>query len=301
MKKIFATLLSVIISLFILCPNNILLAEGDIEELTFGPGGNYSNWTTERTGAPGEQSKTFYQYRDVKSWNTTIVKSTTFPTFYKTGTYSAGSYACGSHCAKWEDYVYKYDCNRNHSGDPLWDCTRAGIECPSGSYGCLRWDSRCKNNVTDYCTSTATGYYTPASWNNWSAWSASSVSQTTSREVRSKVFYSHMLKFKITYDLDNGVEKVPNPTEYNYGDEITLNDPVKVDYNFKGWEPTGVITSSDTGDKHFKAIWEKAVLSYSGSTFKKGDKASENALVPNSYYSDDYNYKYTPATNACEE
>lgn len=283
MRKLFATLFSVVLSLMIICPSNILLAE---EELTYGPGVGYSNWTTERTGEPGEQTKIFYQYRDVSSWNSSLVQSTAYPTFYKAVTYATGTYVCGSYRGKYHCSVHDFD-----------GCS--GTTCSNASSS---WYCCCGYPIEyNYCTSYATGYYNPGSWSNWSAWSTSSVSQTTSREVRSKTFYSHKLKYNISYDLDGGVEKIPNPTKYTYGDQITLNEPIKVDYNFKGWNPTGVITSSDTGDKHFKAIWEKAVLSYSGSTFKKGDKASENALVPNSYYSDDYNYKYTPATNACEE
>lgn len=65
-------------------------------ELTYSPYPLYSHWATYQTGNYGETSHAFYKYRTVTSWNTDLVKSTNYPTFYKKGTYETN--CCQKNC-----------------------------------------------------------------------------------------------------------------------------------------------------------------------------------------------------------
>lgn len=74
--------------------------------------------------------------------------------------------------------------------------------------------------------------------------------------------------YKITYDLIGGElpEGKTNPPTYTItSDTITLNNPTKDGYTFKGWigsngdtpETTVTIPTGSTGDKHYTAVWEE--------------------------------------------
>ena len=74
--------------------------------------------------------------------------------------------------------------------------------------------------------------------------------------------------YKITYDLVGGElpEGKTNPPTYTItSDTITLNNPTKDGYTFKGWigsngdtpETTVTIPTGSTGDKHYTAVWEE--------------------------------------------
>ena len=75
-------------------------------------------------------------------------------------------------------------------------------------------------------------------------------------------------EYGITYNLDGGDNNAGNPETYTYvTSDITLQDPTKTGYTFKGWynnsdlteehKVTGVaITSGSAVDKEFWAKWE---------------------------------------------
>ncbi|MBQ8393667.1 MAG: InlB B-repeat-containing protein, partial [Clostridia bacterium] len=42
-------------------------------------------------------------------------------------------------------------------------------------------------------------------------------------------------EFSITYELNGGTNSVDNPLTYKKGDVVTLNNPTKDNYYFKGW------------------------------------------------------------------
>ena len=76
-----------------------------------------------------------------------------------------------------------------------------------------------------------------------------------------------MEEYDITYDLDGGAlpDGTSNPVKYTAASPtFTLNDPVKVDYDFTGWlgtdlsEPTQNVTIKEgsTGDRRYDAQWE---------------------------------------------
>lgn len=77
-------------------------------------------------------------------------------------------------------------------------------------------------------------------------------------------------EYAITYELDNGELETDktNPDKYTIESEnITLNNPVRTGYTFKGWSTgddnnpieTVTITKGSTGTKSYKAIWEENV------------------------------------------
>ena len=71
--------------------------------------------------------------------------------------------------------------------------------------------------------------------------------------------------YNITYTLDGGTVATANPTTYTIeSPNITLNNPTKTGYTFKGWKLNGVgeammsvvITTGSTGDKAYTATWQ---------------------------------------------
>ena len=77
-------------------------------------------------------------------------------------------------------------------------------------------------------------------------------------------------EYAITYELDNGELETDktNPDKYTIESEnITLNNPVRTGYTFKGWSTgddnnpieTVTIAKGSTGAKSYKAIWEENV------------------------------------------
>ncbi len=75
--------------------------------------------------------------------------------------------------------------------------------------------------------------------------------------------------FSVTYNLNGGTNNPSNPTSYTVNSgNITLRDPTRTGYSFKGWYSDSSLTtkvtsisSGSTGDKTFYAKWEKATYS----------------------------------------
>jgi len=77
--------------------------------------------------------------------------------------------------------------------------------------------------------------------------------------------------FTITYDLAGGTVATANPDFYSPADsDITLNNPTRAGYNFKGWtgtgltEPTEMVTIAhgSTGNRSYTATWELPQIAY---------------------------------------
>ena len=71
--------------------------------------------------------------------------------------------------------------------------------------------------------------------------------------------------YNIVYTMDGGTATPANPTTYTIlSEDITLNNPTKTGYTFKGWKLNGVgeaqmtvtITTGSTGDKAYTATWQ---------------------------------------------
>ena len=73
------------------------------------------------------------------------------------------------------------------------------------------------------------------------------------------------ISYTISYNLDGGSVSMANPTSYTIEDAITLNNPTKEHYAFKGWTGTGLteptmtvtITAGSTGNRSYTATWEE--------------------------------------------
>ena len=77
--------------------------------------------------------------------------------------------------------------------------------------------------------------------------------------------------FTITYDLAGGTVATANPDFYSPADsDITLNNPTRAGYNFKGWTGTGLteptmtvtIAHGSTGNRSYTATWELPQVAY---------------------------------------
>ena len=72
------------------------------------------------------------------------------------------------------------------------------------------------------------------------------------------------INYKITYDLDGGVNNKENPATYIIDDEVTLKDPTKEDSEFLGWSigdsetvsKNITIAKGSTGEYKFTAHWK---------------------------------------------
>ena len=88
-----------------------------------------------------------------------------------------------------------------------------------------------------------------------------------------------IVTYKITYNLDGGINNINNPAAYNVHDNITLAEPTKTGYKFIGWSDNGEIPVNSTGDKVFTANWE--IIGYEITYVLNGGTNSE---LNNDYY-----------------
>ena len=74
-----------------------------------------------------------------------------------------------------------------------------------------------------------------------------------------------LANYAITYNLNDGTVETANPSSYDVtSSSITLNNPTKTGYTFKGWSGTGLtgdsntsvsIAQGSTGDREYTANW----------------------------------------------
>ena len=83
-----------------------------------------------------------------------------------------------------------------------------------------------------------------------------------------------VITYTITYDLVGGKNNDENPTTYTVEDEVVLQVPTKLGYEFIGWSDNGKIEKGSTGDKTFTAKWK--VIEYSITYELDGGTNNEN-------------------------
>lgn len=204
-------------------------------ELTYSPFSLYSHWSTYQTGNYGEISHNFYKYRTVTSWNTNLVESTNYPTFYKKGTYETN---CRQETAC--NYTGAYDRAADNSGcAPHW--------CPNGSTDswyckcCADWGCQfgsdgggmCYQGDLGYTTTvcdTRDGYYTPKTWSDWQ-YSYNSIEQTNERQVDGTVtFYSYQWQAYLTIGVEYNGNKYDSSNMNTYGTfDVYIDDKIVAD------------------------------------------------------------------------
>jgi uncharacterized repeat protein (TIGR02543 family) len=62
--------------------------------------------------------------------------------------------------------------------------------------------------------------------------------------------------YRITYELNGGVNHPANDTVYTVEDSIAIKAPSKTGYNFVGWQGSDTIIVNSVGDKTLTATWE---------------------------------------------
>lgn len=259
MKKLKSLLLSVLVTIVSIF--TLTSPVGAETTLSYGYASGYSNWSTTKAGVSGEVSKTFYRYRDVASWSSSINKNTSFPTFYKTGTYSyvSSTYSCNCHQESSCGGSYSNTtggCRANwctNGSTSSWSCACCrSWGCYFGSYG----GGACYNDTNYYTScstcnsySNATGWYAVASWGSWSAYQATSVSQTTSRQVETITMYSYPLSYTINYNANGGSGSM-SATKASYTTNTTLsgNSFTRTGYTFLGWSTSSSATSANVAN-----------------------------------------------------
>jgi uncharacterized repeat protein (TIGR02543 family) len=103
-------------------------------------------------------------------------------------------------------------------------------------------------NINDYVCQIPNGAYFSKMWdgiNNY--YSDGTYKQgTDSLEFN---FYYYPYEYNITYNLDGGVNNTGNPSTYNILYGVSLQEPTRENYTFKGWhcEDVGIITGINEG------------------------------------------------------
>lgn len=150
---------------------------------------------------------------------------------------STGTYGDLTFTANWKAIEYKitYDLDggQNNSGNP-------------GTYTI--------EQLITLLPPTKTGY-------TFKGWSDGGVIAKESTGEKTFTATWEISGYKINYNLNGGINHPSNPDEYNVdNDTITLKEPTRGGYTFKGWSDGGVIEHGSTGVKTFTASWE--VITY---------------------------------------
>ncbi|MBR3003212.1 MAG: InlB B-repeat-containing protein [Clostridia bacterium] len=120
-----------------------------------------------------------------------------------------------------------------------------------------------ENNLV-LSTPTRTGY----TFNGWYTAPTGGTKVTTSTAVPSSstTYYAQwtIISYSISYTLNGGTNGSGNPSSYNIASDITLNNPTRSGYEFKGWSGTGLtgdtnksvtIPKGSTGNRSYTANW----------------------------------------------
>lgn len=106
-----------------------------------------------------------------------------------------------------------------------------------------------------------------------------------------KIYYASYspLEYTITYELNGGSTVTQNPTKYTIESNITLENPTKEGYEFKGWTGTDLLEitkevtiSGKAGNREYEALW--TAKSYDIVLDLDGGTATDN---PTEYTPDD--------------
>ena len=111
----------------------------------------------------------------------------------------------------------------------------------------------------------------------FAGWSGTGISGTSTKVSfdttggGSKSFTANWtaINYRIAYNLNGGTLATANPRFYTVEDSITLNNPTRTGYSFKGWEGTGLeegftyqtvnIVKGSTGNRTYTAVWGETV------------------------------------------
>jgi len=126
---------------------------------------------------------------------------------------------------------------------------------------------------------------------NFTGWTPAANIPTGSTGARTfTATWSAPIVYDITYVMGGGINAGANPATYTVvSGLITLADPTRVGYDFRGWTPTDTIPAASTGARTFTATWSQphvhTVTYYvSGGTQAGLDGATPYAVYNNVAY-----------------
>ena len=130
------------------------------------------------------------------------------------------------------------------------------------------------NGIYEY-GSTVTASCTMLAGYEFDSWSGDFTSETFNMPAQNATMTANArpIKYSITYDLASGTLETDNPATYNItSTTITLNNPTREDYIFRGWSGTGIeegtfsksvtIPAGSTGSRYYTANWLKNVYTF---------------------------------------
>jgi len=134
------------------------------------------------------------------------------------------------------------------------------------------------------------GWFTDAACTDSNEWHFDTDTVTEGRTLYAK-WTADTTVYSISYDLDDGSLEAgkTNPTQYKETSAaITLNNPVKSHYTFKGWTGTGLssaaktvtIPTGSTGDRSYKATWTPDTYKV---TFSNNDSRATGTMSSQNY------------------
>ncbi len=125
--------------------------------------------------------------------------------------------------------------------------------------------------------------------------STSNVATIDTRTGGAVDFTAHWrtVSYKISYNLNGGRVATANPRNYTVESNITLNNPTRTGYVFKGWSGTGLgeykhenvsIPAGSTGNRNYTANWEEEAYTitydYDGGSTDISNPTSYTILTP---------------------
>ncbi|MCM1169723.1 MAG: InlB B-repeat-containing protein [Bacteroides sp.] len=85
------------------------------------------------------------------------------------------------------------------------------------------------------------------------------------------------IEYDINYNLDGGINHEGNPTTYNVESaDITIQEPTRKGYLFKGWKEGARIATGSTGNKTFTAQWEIVTYTITYANVNDGENPTAN-------------------------
>lgn len=179
----------------------------------------------------------------------------------------SGSTGNKSYTANWVQNKYYFDVNPS-SGIQSFDISIGGVSKTGQTDYFVQHDYGTQAIITNIKAKpgyTYTGYTNSGSLTNVAGSNNTTIKVQLGEGNGAIALNSVTDGYSITYDLNGGSVAKANPTSYRVDSaDITLNNPVKEGYTFKGWIGTGLSSAStsvkipkgSSGNRQYTAVWK---------------------------------------------